>query len=244
MSSMFAWGWDGTDWQKISVDSDGHLQVDFAATPTVSSRLYGYDGVNWQELLVESNLLKNLRVKLYDGANGMVLEPSDAGLSGSQYSLLVASCVYGWTGTDWAAIHRAYGLVDDLSPVYSSLFTISYLHGFNGSKWDRIRCSAAMSLMTKEETSNPTTSGPITASKLVHNGPCHIYAITVNKSDATAVIVQLKDGLNDTANVVWEVRVTGLNAWPKNFWPWLVNSKGLYVDITGNVHSVIIELGD
>lgn len=116
--------------------------------------------------------------------------------------------------------------------------------GYDGTNYDRVRVSAAMSMMTKAEASSPTSSGPVNTPQLLHGYPAHGYAITVNKSFIAAAIVQLKDGLDATGAVLWEVRLAGLQPFSKNFWPWLGFSNGLYLDITGSVYSVVVEYGD
>lgn len=329
----FLWGWDGSAaWKKVRTDSDGHLQVDVLSGVGVASQCYGYDGSAWQTLLVESDTLKNLRVKLYDGANsidsltvaatqanprGLATSAQIYGYDGATntrspycrlfnedalvtgyYGLYTATFLHGFNGSTWDRLRTesasafnlrvklysgAYGIsataaeskpsldsyvldthalllawsageaewvgpradipADGFSPSYS-LIAYSFLAGFNGTTFDRIRISASDSIMTKEETSNPQTSGRITTSSLLYSSSCHIYGVTINKSNASAVVVKLKNGLDASAPTVWEVRVTGLRPWSKNFWPWIAHSEGIYVDIIGNVYSVIVEFGD
>jgi len=130
------------------------------------------------------------------------------------------------------------------NPSYA-LETGAFLMGWDSanSHWERIKVSAAGSIMTKEETSNPTSSGPITASQLLHNGRNHVYAITINKDSAAAAVVEIIDGVDASGPVQWRLKLPGQAPFVKQFWPWLQTEHGLYILIHSPVDSVVVEYG-
>lgn len=81
----------------------------------------------------------------------------------------------------------------------------------------------------------------ITGSGLVHNGHCNLYAVTINKDGSGDTIVRLRNSLDDVGDIKWEYWGTDKGCFAKNFEPILLFETGIYVDITGNVYSVILE---
>lgn len=80
-----------------------------------------------------------------------------------------------------------------------------------------------------------------TASGVVHNERCNLFAITINKADAKASVIMLKDGLDEQGAILWEGCESSPGCTTKSFQPWLLFETGLYLDIVGDVYSVIIE---
>lgn len=112
-------------------------QVTEQGTPSV--HLYGYDGSAWQTLLVESSTYKNLRVKLYDGANPVTTDLLNANL------ITRANERGPWTHCQpWVVISstqakavKAASYIGDGETLDTSLPV--GLYGYNGSTWDRLR---------------------------------------------------------------------------------------------------------
>jgi len=140
---------------------------------------------------------------------------------------------------------RVGALSDAFANPSYALVAGAFLMGWDSgnSQWERIKISAAGSIMTKEETSVPVSSGPITTSRLLYSGSADAFAVTVNKDAVAAVVVQLIDGSGPGDPVKWEVRVAGLEPFVKQFRPWLLFPNGLYINIVGSPYSVIVEYG-
>jgi len=127
----------------VAQDADTKAARDAAIAAAIGGSLtcdiYGYDGANWQKLLVESAAQHNLRVKLFDGANGIdsdllseyVCEPTQRGL-------IVNACLREATtpsGTFREVCNAAYGL-DARSGGY---MLATGIYGFDGANWERLR---------------------------------------------------------------------------------------------------------
>lgn len=133
------YGWNGAEWEKILVDALGHLQVDVLSVVAAASQCYGWDTAAWQRLLLEGVGLHNLRVKLYDGANGI---DSASGVPHRtiERGLFTNAQVYGRSLANDAKAINTYPIDrDDIPAVYNALCTIDFLAGFDGATWDRLR---------------------------------------------------------------------------------------------------------
>lgn len=253
------------------------LKVREQGTPTI--RCTGYDSANWQNLLVESSTNYNLRIAVYDGAQLADVAVQNTSHTASLYGLcvcaemlarfadtskmmylqqrtiadaltnqsglIVNSYILGYNGSTWDRL-REGALSDTFANPSYALVCGSFLMGWDSSNstWQRIRVSASDSIMTKEETSNPRSSGRLTASGLVWGASAHVYAITVNKNTTASAIVKLRNGLTVAGTILWEGWWDTKVCMSKNFYPWLRFDTGLYLDITGAVYSVIIEYGE
>ena len=155
------WGWDLANWQKVRTDLAGHLQVDvltsglpaggataanqaliIADTGTLvteQGRCYGYDTANWQYLQVEAAALHNLRVKLYDGANGIFSMTGTAARVRTTRGLEVEANLWARKGVQWVSLQSFGGWGDNAGNADERLGVQGMLYGYNGASWDRLR---------------------------------------------------------------------------------------------------------
>ena len=142
----FLMGYDGADWNMLRVDASGHVQVDVLSVPTTDVHLYGYDGANWQRLLVESATYKNLRVRLYDGANGIDSQQVDTHMT-TERGLAVAAAIFGRHGAGDVRRTTSLNPANDAIATTINILTVgSFLYGYNGTTWDRLRVDASKNL--------------------------------------------------------------------------------------------------
>lgn len=142
------YGWDLTNMQPVSafVPSDAHSNAPYCLVAL--ARLQGYNGATWDRLRMESAALHNLRVKLYDGANGIDAIYGSDNIS-TEYGLKTNACLYGLESADsWRPIAAKWANSDDRVPNTSNLLTMSFLYGFDGTNWDRLRVDGAFRLLT------------------------------------------------------------------------------------------------
>lgn len=121
-------------------------QVTEQGTPSV--HLYGFDTANWQYLQVESDVLHNLRVRLYAGANAILVKNAATGIAVTEYGLFTHIAVRGLRANAFQAIYSQYPQIDALPNTVESLVTTDFLMGYNGATWDRLRVDAAFRLLT------------------------------------------------------------------------------------------------
>lgn len=161
------WGWDEVDlplisqWRKIHVNAVGDVQVDVgssalplgaasAANQVITNadlttliaeqgRCYGWDGDTWEKMLFEDTTYHNLRVKLYDGADGIFTYPINAydiayaatpALATFSKILLHGSAAVG------SVVKQPIRILDNDTGYYSLPV---FLWGYNGANWDRLR---------------------------------------------------------------------------------------------------------
>jgi len=162
------WGWDATladpRWRQVIVDATGHLQVDvltsdlpaggataanqalvIADTGTLitnQGRCYGYDTANWQYLQVESAAVHNLRVRLYGGANAVLVGQSSAALAYTNYGIETFAMLYADDGTNLSRVGMLLAGADGVVNTLNTLGVASMLYGYNGTTWDRLRIDA------------------------------------------------------------------------------------------------------
>lgn len=119
-------------------------QVTEQGTPNV--HLYGYDGANWQTLLVESAAQKNLRTRLYAGANAItdhtsVYSNTNVAAYVGLYTPALLANLRGATAAD--TLRGPMMCADGHSGV--GILSVA-LFGYNGSNWDRLRVDASYNL--------------------------------------------------------------------------------------------------
>ncbi|GAI84025.1 unnamed protein product, partial [marine sediment metagenome] len=172
----------------------GHLQVDVITAGGTASHCYGWAAGAWRTLLVEDATDFNLRVKLYDGANGVdahLLSASSLDPAGL-YGLNTLSHCYLWrTATSTMAWYTASALGDGnnawhLGPVG--------LYGYNGADWDRLRVDAAYNLQVDVNEVRKTNTSTI-AQVAVGVASTAVLAANANRIFAEFV--------NDSANVIY-----------------------------------------
>lgn len=97
MPGAYLYGWDGAAWRKGLVDLAGHLQVDVITAGATVGHCYGWDTANWLPLRFEAVAVPNLRVKLFDGANGIDSDLFDgATVPVTARGQDVIAALYGW----------------------------------------------------------------------------------------------------------------------------------------------------
>jgi len=211
------WGWDGVaPWVKVHVDAAGDLQVDVltsglpAGAATAANQVtiigyiddleagqghcYGWDGANWQELLVESAVLKNLRVRLYGGANAVLISQSSAAQAYTNYYLGVQAVLHGDDGTNLSRIGMLLAGADAVVNTLNTLGVASMLYGFNGATWDRLRVDAAYNLQVDVNEVRKTDTSTITS---ISVGVASTAVLAANANRIFAEFV------NDSANVIY-----------------------------------------
>lgn len=167
-------------------------QVTEQGTPSV--HLYGYDGAAWQTLLVESDVLKNLRVKLYDGANGIDSDLIDANIFVSgERALLVRAQVCGY---NLEPFHQRRSDADALAAVSRELcqMNIALLYGYNGATYDRLR-TYGTGILKVGRAEGGMSSWRGIANTTIKATPGAVYWITITSRDAANyATVDLVDG--------------------------------------------------
>jgi len=133
------WGWNGTVWDKVLIDATGHLQVDVITAGGTASHCMGWDSANWQPLPLEGIGLHNLRVKLYDGANGIDSFASHDAIGEVLRALIVTSELRAWDDTNWIYLKALRDPGDNVTVATNALATVAFLYGFDGASWDRLR---------------------------------------------------------------------------------------------------------
>lgn len=128
-------------------------------------RLEAWDGTNWQKLVVQSSSYPNLRVGIYQSnLQAGVVQMNGDGNTGTTFGLHTKTYLYGFNGTSWDRLRvqdstypnlrvgifhsnnqaiTAHGNADTITPTSYGLLTQSWLYGFNGSAWDRLRVQDA-----------------------------------------------------------------------------------------------------
>jgi len=229
------------------------LKVEDSTNPNLRVRLYrGATAVTgaamtWDRTTFASTEALHTQTQLIltdTSTGGYPLGSQTFAAAGNRGWTVAAVAPFGWDGSQNRQIRVAAPTDTYANPAYAQeamALTMGWDSG--NSYWERVKVSAAGSLMVNQEVSEATTSGPIQTSQLLHNGHNHVYAITINKANAAAEVVQIIDGEDDTGDVKWEVRLPGLQPYPKNFWPWLKVVNGLYIKIDGSPYSIVVEYG-
>lgn len=120
----------------------GALSVTSLATS--EQHIYGWDGANWQTLLVESAVQHNLRVRLYGGANAVLVGQSSAALAYTNYGIETFAILYGDDGTNLSRVGMLLAGADGVDNALNTLGVASMLYGFNGVSWDRLEVESAI----------------------------------------------------------------------------------------------------
>lgn len=200
--SVFLWGWDTANWKKVRVDAAGHLQVDVITAGGTASHCMGWDGGEWLPMLFEADDVQNLRVKLYDGANGIdsnLLNTGSLDVSAKRglYTqgqvLLQISATHAieWTGA---------GFTGDGGTGYS-LGSVG-LYGFNGATFDRLRVDADKNLKVADSFGGNIYSKTMT---MADNDPTRFEAASKKLRDIVIIVKTHSMLLGETGVVVYPV---------------------------------------
>jgi len=198
---------------------------------------YGYDGEAWQTLLVESDVLKNLRVKLYDGANGI-----DAGLMDKSYFSSIG--LYGLHTNAKMFLHQNYAT----NVAWNNAFAIgdnntgSYfppvgLWGFNGAQWDRLRTYGTGTLKVGRAAIDSTTKR-VTAAGAVIGGARELYWIACSPDDPNAEF-ELSDAIEALQPIVYDHFDTDKHSDHLHFDPPMKFATGIWVEKFDHMKSLV-----
>jgi len=221
------WAWDSVTgiWRKVLVDAAGNLQVMEQGTPNVN--IHGWDGTSWRNLLVESAALYNLRVKLFDGANGIgagipILGSYDPR---ALHHLNVRNIPH---VLDWAnaayPIRAAESQGDASGGHYNQIVA---LYGYNEVSYDRLR-SYPTGILKVGRAELPSTTTRLVAAGQVVAGAHNLYWATINPSGPNSNL-ELSDDLNGLGAIVWDFYSSVRQATHFIFDPPLKFTTGIYL---------------
>jgi len=259
------WGWDEVDlplisqWRKIHVNAVGDVQVDVgssalplgaasAANQIITNasltdmiegqgHCYGWDGATWRHLLVESAAQNNLRVKLYDGANGIDSILGNTSMVAATRGLATKSLVYGRYGNDTRTVYAQPGMSEDIPNSRTALFTIPYLIGYNGSKWDRLRTWGLGVLKTGRAEIDSTTIRK-TAAGAVVAGAHNLYWVACSP-DSPSAEWELSDDTDGSTAAVYDHFDSDKHSEHLNFDPPMKFATGIYIKKFDHMHSLV-----
>jgi len=198
-------GWDGTFWKSVNVeDGAGDALANARASLSTVSKLYGFNGVTWDRLRTEADDAFNLRVKLYDGANG-VWVPQFIGASltaTSKYHLANASILYcSKDATSVSPVLRARSSADG---VIGNFFFPVALKAYNGAFYDRLRSYPTGILKVARAEAGLSTALKV-AVGAVKASAGKLYWVTMN-GGAGNTRVELSDDLDGSTAAVYALQ--------------------------------------
>ena len=245
------YGYDGANWQTLLVESAaqknlrvalfsagvqaeiGSISADAVATTRnalwTGSYLYGYNGTTWDRLRTESNTAFNLRVKLYDGANGIDSSGLDENLT-TQRGILACASVYGrYAGNDVRPI-KAFGIGSDaVSSLNIALYVQSHLMGFNGTTWDRLRVYPPGILKVGRAAIGLSDTRVTGTGQVGAAGAKKLFWISMNPSAANSVI-EVTDASAGGGAVKWDMFHSSRMGHIVTFDPPMEFATGIYVE--------------
>jgi len=188
------WGWNGTNWYKVTVDAAGHLQVDVLSGAGLASQCYGWDGAAWQKLLVESAADFNLRVGLFKGTDEAYIGAGAAAFAYGNKGLQTFAALYADDGTNLSRVGMLLAGADAVANSLNTLGVASMLYGYNGATWDRLLVDAAKNLQVDVNEVRKTDTATIAQ---VSVGVASTAVLAANANRIFAEFV------NDSANVIY-----------------------------------------
>jgi len=259
------WGWDEVDlplisqWRKIHVNAVGDVQVDVktsalplgaasAANQVITNadltamiaaqgHCYGWDGAAWQTLLVEDDTNFNLRVKLFDGADGIDSTLLGADPLGTVRGLPTESVVLGRYGANTTRVYADQCNIDNRVVTKWALHTLDHLHGFDGTYWDRLRTWGVGILKTGRAPIDSTTLR-VTAAGAVVAGAHNLYWISCSP-DAPGAEFTLTDATEALQDVVFDHFDPDKHSEILNFDPPIKFATGIWVEKFDHIHSLV-----
>lgn len=232
----------------------GSLKVREQGTPTVLARAYDSAGNAINSKLMtflsydpsgEYGLSTISKIALYRTATSSYAWASASAFGDSlSGSATGAVALWAFNGSAFSRL-RAKTPSDSYSNPSYALETMAFLMGWDSgnSHWERIKISAAGSIMTKEEASEPYTSGMITSSALLRTGLTHIYGITISTVGGSDTEVKLYNNTSASGSPKWGTKINKDDTFEHSFRPWIECDTGLYCEISGPPHSVVVEYG-
>lgn len=210
-------------------------QVTEQGTPSV--HLYGYDTANWQELLVESDVLKNLRVKLYDGANGINSHNLiTAAFTYNNRGLIVASAPYLFDVP--TLFYRAWSTARSKVDADSGAYTPDIaLRGFNGASYDRLR-SYGVGILKVGRAEIDSTTVRKTAAGAVVAGAHNLYWVACSP-DSPSAEWELTDAIAGGGAVVYDHFDSDKHSEHLIFDPPMKFATGIWIEKFDHMHSLV-----
>ena len=219
-----------------SVNTDD-LQVDIKDIAEGEIKLYAYDGAAWQTLLVESNVLKNLRVRLYDGANGVdstLMDGND--VQAAVRGLPIRSGLMVWVSgsNDWKNV---------VSPGYTGDGTTGYTMvpiapwGFNGATWDKLRTYGTGILKVGKGNIGAIPARKTAVGQVVA-GAHELHQLCANPSAANAAL-ELTDAIAGGGAVLMDMFFSARETHHYVFDPPIPFATGIYLETFTNLTSVL-----
>ncbi len=219
---------------RVAMDiADGETGITFMPVA-----LMGWNGGSYDRLRVESGVAFNLRVKLYDGANGIDSQVVDTGMT-TERGLAVCAAVYGYNAggsvlTVWARFNEGDAALNAMT----GLLTINRLYGYNGATWDRLRTYPTGILKVgRAEVGlldvRLTAAGPVGAA-----GARRLYWMLLNPSAGSSAI-ELTDAIAAGAAIKADHFDTTRDGHMVTFDPPLEFSIGIYLETFTNMTSII-----
>ncbi|MCK4722492.1 MAG: hypothetical protein KAT75_04270 [Dehalococcoidia bacterium] len=219
-----------------SVNTDD-LQVDIKDIAEGEIKLYAWIGGAWYHLLVESAANPNLRVKLYDGANG-IGSKTETGAAAMGRALNAYAMTAGYIGGGnlrlvWADAPNTDASNQDLS----SLMVKSHLYGYNGATWDRLR-TYLTGILKVGRAETDTTTVRVTGTGGVVAGDHYLYWIDCNPGAGNSVW-ELTDAIIALQAIVLDHFHTGREGHIMTLDPPMHFTTGIYLETFTNMTSMV-----
>lgn len=202
MPGAYLWGWSGAAFTKVLVDAAGHLQVDVITAGGTASHCMGWTGAAWTPLLADTLANANLRVQLYDGANGITagVPPDGAFAYGSEHALTVKNILYMIRTASSAYALEGAGRRGDSDP--GNQYPAVALRGYNGASFDRLRTYSTGILKIGEAKFGDIYSKTMT---MVNDNPTRFEVATKNLRDVVIIVTTNPMLLGETGVEVYPV---------------------------------------
>lgn len=229
---------DPSDPQDADTLAAREAAIAAALADCIDSHIHGWDGANWQKLLTESNTLHNLRVRLYDGANAISTHLwSGAQPDPGNRGMMVNAFLY---GNDRYPAEAERTDVDNIAPsaITKHLCSVSYLLGFDGVNWDRLRTYATGVLKVGRAEVGLQTPRLVGVGQ-VKASPGKLYWLLLNPSAGNST-VEFTNDLDGLGAVVLDHFDTAREGHPINFDPPMEFTTGIYLKTFTNMTSVIV----
>lgn len=253
------YGWDGDSWEALQLDANKYLKVNAIGTDallagglpsaldtdalkvreqgTPGVHLYGYDGSNWQTLLVESAALKNLRTRLYAGANAIAASILTTPVSSAHYGLVTIPVeqFYNVDTPTWL-LQLGYNDADGRA-ARAGKFYFARLQGYNGSAWDRLR-TYPTGILKVGRAEIPSTTVRKTAAGAVVAGARKLYWIACSPGSPSAEW-ELTDAIAGGGTVVYDHFDSDKHSEHLIFDPPMKFNTGIWIEKFDHMHSLV-----
>lgn len=231
-------GWDGTFWKSVNVeDGAGDGVANARASLDVFSRLYGYNGTTWDRLRVESAAAFNLRVKLYDGANGISSQLLNVSLTAADRGLVTSSYMSCYDMQAAAPRFLISRLPADASPFSRSLQVLPFNMVYNGATWDMLRSWGVGVQKVGRAEIDSTTVRKVAVGQVIA-GAHNLYWVACNPAAGNS-LWELTDAIAGGGAVVYDHFDTTRDSHHLDFDPPMKFATGIYLETFTNMTSLI-----